>query len=280
MYNTAMYEEIYSLQTLQGQEPVISIDMAGVSFCDGSYQIIRDHAEITVIEFVVAGQGTVNVDRSTFHPSAGDIYILQPHVRHHYYSDRQDPWVKMWFNVRGPLIPDLIDRFRLAGVNLFHAPDLREVFEEGLEIARSPELAFADKQRRIATLLFDLLYALGSRHMKGLEAEDPAPVRRVGEYIQQHLDRSVTIPEMVDVAGISRSQLNHLFKRHRGVTPYEYHLQCRIEQAADLLAHTCMRQQEIADRLGFYDAYHFSRQFKQKRGVSPREFRKASQGGG
>lgn len=272
-----MHEDIISLQTFHDMPPPIWIDLAGVSYCDGSYQITRDCADITVIEYVISGKGTVHVATNSFQPAAGDIYILQPFVRHHYYADPDDPWVKLWFNIRGVLIPELLERFRLSGVNLLHAPQLRVAFEQGMEIASSASIALDDKQRMLATRVFEILYTLGDeRDSRG--STQPLVVRQVTEYIHQHLSERVTLKDLVRVSGISRSQLNLLFTRHMGVSPYAYHLMSRIDHARELLSHTCLRQQEIADRLGFYDEYHFSRQFSQKVGISPREYRKISRG--
>ena len=46
--------------------------------------------------------------------TAGDAYILHPCTFHHYYSDHNDPWVKIWFNGQGNLISHLLSDYQLG----------------------------------------------------------------------------------------------------------------------------------------------------------------------
>jgi transcriptional regulator GlxA family with amidase domain len=63
------------------------------------------------------------------------------------------------------------------------------------------------------------------------------------------------------------------FQQALGVPPYEWILTTRMRRAQQLLATTTLRVKEIAGRVGFEDAFQFSRIFKQRIGRSPREFR-------
>ncbi len=71
---------------------------------------------------------------------------------------------------------------------------------------------------------------------------------------------------------ISYSNFRDRFKRFLGFPPYEFLLRCRMAYAANLLAKGAMSVKETAYECGFNDLSSFSRLFKKKIGVSPREY--------
>lgn len=71
------------------------IQMAGISYCDGSYLICRPQSEIICFEYIIQGCGTVQTEGKIFHPIKGDIYMLHAGHDHYYYSDADDPWIKI-----------------------------------------------------------------------------------------------------------------------------------------------------------------------------------------
>jgi AraC-like DNA-binding protein len=73
---------------------------------------------------------------------------------------------------------------------------------------------------------------------------------------------------------ISKYYLIHLFNKVFDVSPIQYHQRIRLERAKNMIRHTLMPLQEIADQLGFSGIHAFSRAFKKKVGVSPAGFRK------
>ena len=67
--------------------PPFWVRLAGVSYCDATYFVAREHSEITVMEYIVSGTGTLTIGGETLHPSAGDVYILPKGSTHRYAAD-------------------------------------------------------------------------------------------------------------------------------------------------------------------------------------------------
>ena len=88
----------------------------------------------------------------------------------------------------------------------------------------------------------------------------------------------VDYAELAAMAGLSPSGLRRQFKSATGVSPHAYALQCRVGAARRLLAEGSLPIKEIAERLGYRDAYFFSRQFRQWSGMPPAAFRRSCQG--
>ena len=80
--------------------------------------------------------------------------------------------------------------------------------------------------------------------------------------------------QLAKEANLSLSRFMAVFREITGTSPKRYQEQKRFRKACDLLLFSPFQVREIAEKLGFYDAYHFSRIFKQKTGFTPSEYRK------
>ena len=85
--------------------------------------------------------------------------------------------------------------------------------------------------------------------------------------------RPWTVPEMASRLGISASQLRRIVKDAEGATPRQWLCNLRLELAARLLADPSLRIKEIQSRVGIADASHFARDFRDRFGASPSEYR-------
>ncbi|MFD0958176.1 AraC family transcriptional regulator [Paenibacillus chungangensis] len=94
--------------------------------------------------------------------------------------------------------------------------------------------------------------------------------------LRQHLTRKLSLLEIARHFCISPSHLERLVHREFGCGAIELHNQLRIEQACTRLIQSDDAIERIAHELGFYDASHFSRYFKQKMNLSPTQYRQAS----
>ena len=78
-----------------------------------------------------------------------------------------------------------------------------------------------------------------------------------------------------DYLHIERSYLYRLFKNFTGVSLQEYLLDYRMRRACSLLTETDLSVGDISRSVGYGDALYFSRIFRQKKGMTPTQFRKA-----
>jgi len=81
------------------------------------------------------------------------------------------------------------------------------------------------------------------------------------------------MPRIARALGLSYETFRKEFARETGQPPARYRLHRLIEQARLLIAGRNLSNKQIAETLGFYDEFHFSRHFRQVSGQSPREFR-------
>lgn len=93
-------------------------------------------------------------------------------------------------------------------------------------------------------------------------------------YMENNLsDPKLDIETLCDVAFTSVSGLQRSFAKHFGISPKQYLIRLRMEQALKLLAKNELSVKEIAFASGFEDEKYFTRAFKKKYGYSPSHFR-------
>lgn len=97
-------------------------------------------------------------------------------------------------------------------------------------------------------------------------------VENVTKYIASNIDKRLTLHDTALTFNISPNYLSQLFKKYRNVGFNEYVTQQKINAAKELLQQGSLRVYEIADRLGFENAFYFSKVFKKYEGCSPREY--------
>jgi transcriptional regulator GlxA family with amidase domain len=116
-----------------------------------------------------------------------------------------------------------------------------------------------DKQRIPLKLL------LGSNQPKLTEAV---------ELMEANLEELINLDDLSSLVGISRRQLERLFKKYLHCVPRRYYLDLRLKKARQLLLQTSESVSEIAIACGFVSSSHFSKSYREIFGLSPREERR------
>jgi AraC-like DNA-binding protein len=186
-----------------------------------------------------------------------------------------DPWTIWWFHVRGT---DLNELLAHAGVG-----------------TRRPVVTVANPQR-LTSLIDEVAYRLerddsesaliaaagAAWHALALIAVDqttaptrPDPAAQAIEYLQARIGAKVTVKEVSDAVGLSPSRFTAVFRRATGYAMVEYHTRLRLARGAHLLAVTDLPISVIAHRVGYPDAFYFSRRFHAIYGQAPSEYRQA-----
>ncbi|MBN2217253.1 MAG: substrate-binding domain-containing protein [Pirellulales bacterium] len=102
-----------------------------------------------------------------------------------------------------------------------------------------------------------------------------AHVLKVVRFIHDHVDEPFGVEKLLQLVSISRRQLETLFKKHLGRTPYEYLCQMRVRRAKDLLWDPeGFSIAEVAQLCGFPDSYRFRLVFTRLTGETPTAYRR------
>ena len=256
--------------------PAVRFLMCGVTYPNKGYAINRPSSSVSCIEYVTGGVGHVRIDGQELTLRAGDTYYLPQGHNHCYWSDRQEPWEKIWVNFRGAYADGLAALCGVGGIYRYQGLDTSDLLLRFQYYATHREPEYAAEQ--CVALLAQLFYRMACRVSTPLQ-EPQTPVRKMLLYLEQHATEPITLEKIAAACGKSPSQAERLFRRETGSPLYRYALDRKIAIARQLLTETGMSVREIADYLSFSDEFYFSGLFRRKVGMSPTGYRESGGAG-
>ncbi len=106
------------------------------------------------------------------------------------------------------------------------------------------------------------------------EHRDMDRVKTAITFMQSHYQEALSLAQIAESTALSRSELCRCFRRVMGITPYEYLIQYRVQEAAKKIRQTDGRILDIALSCGFDSLGHMGRYFRKYCGCAPSSFRK------
>jgi YesN/AraC family two-component response regulator len=96
--------------------------------------------------------------------------------------------------------------------------------------------------------------------------------------IEKRLATPPSLVELASMLGTNERKLTEIFRQRVGMTVFDYFSEMRLETARHLLIESQMRIQAIAGHVGYRNAGDFTRAFRRRYGLSPREYRQRHRG--
>ena len=118
--------------------------------------------------------------------------------------------------------------------------------------------------------LMECTQAVSSRK----KAEENPIIKKVCSYVDENLSNDISLETAAEFVGVSSFYLSKLFKEEKGETFINFISDKRLEKSRLLLEQTELSIKEITAEVGYNDQNYFSRIFKSKYGLSPKEYRK------
>lgn len=103
-------------------------------------------------------------------------------------------------------------------------------------------------------------------------------VEQILNYFEEHYNEKISLDQIAENMYLSPFYVSKIFKSETGGTPIRHLIDIRLSRAKELLENGWSGSiQEVALRVGYEDAYHFSKLFKKRYGVSPSQVRKKAE---
>ncbi len=115
-----------------------------------------------------------------------------------------------------------------------------------------------------------------AHRLKGKNVRSALPgmvLKRIYEYVDGHLEKSISLEQLAEQSGMSRFYFSRLFRNSTGQTPSQYVTRRRVERAKQLLTDGDLTLRAIATATGFSSQSHFCAIFKAKTGATPAQYR-------
>ena len=234
-----------------------------------------------VIGFIEKGRRHLSCMNQDYEIHPGDLMLFNPHLNHSCEQLGEETLDYRCLNIPGNIMRKTVleiceedqrdesENLVFMPIVIPNAPEvpvLRELHEKIME--KSHEF---EKEELYYFLMAQLIKKYVSINRYGI-SKDQEGIESACNYMQLHFGEEITLDLLSEVSGKNKYALLRSFTKMKGITPYQYLLTTRVNQAKTMLEQGG-EPIEIAYQTGFTDQSHFTNTFKKLIGVTPGQYR-------
>ena len=226
------------------------------------------------------------VDKGTLHSVAdgrdilleqGDLVLYSPNQWHMQYADvdMSPSYITITFDLVGEYPQELINH--KFSIPQSAVPLLQRMLRELDRMdAFSSDMVICLLQILLLELLREQVNPAGTRlrTTNAVNSENEI-IRRAQQFITEHVREKLTVPLVARHVDVSPSYLTALFRKNLQISPGEYVRRIKLQESKQMIREDNLNFTEIAAALQYSTVHHFSRQFKDKFGITPTEYAKS-----
>ncbi|MBQ7039309.1 MAG: AraC family transcriptional regulator [Clostridia bacterium] len=281
---------LYHLDNSHIENPLkfgdIYIHQAGTLYC-GNETVINPHNHIKLFELTVVtdGEGEIVTNSESIRVCANDIHLSFPCDSHSIRSDFKKPLKYDFFSfstdnemLKGEL--EEIMQSNLPAKNRLFRDERINALVEDIILELNNSEAFQSGETVYSTAKLVLI-----RTIRAFKSENPQKAETritnpkalcytIKNYIDTHIYTMKNLSELSLFTGYNYSYLSTLYKKTMGETPVDYFTGLKIKTAKQLLKQD-FTVSKVAELLNYSSVYAFSKAFRSKCNISPKEYKKA-----
>ena len=272
----------YSLKTCLIDDTNLSIDLLriGQEFCAPLKKTESYKNSRYTILFVLYGKGYVNDETGKEYAiKRNEVFCLYKGEKYCYKPDKRDPWSYIWVDLDGDNIDELLSVCGFSKDNIKKHID--RDFAEYVELMKKMYLSYdaSEYQQMRCTAYFMLVLSklIEQENEQYSNVKDVYKKKTLRE-ILIYINNNYALPTMsagkvCEICGISSSAIERLFSEFLGMSPIDYINSYRISVACDQMQTHNFDIASAAQWVGYTDMKYFSRVFKEKKGMTPSEYK-------
>ena len=230
-------------------------------------------------ELTYVDQGSLHsvVDGKETLLKQGDLVLYGPNQWHMQYADIgvAPRFVTISFDMSGVDLSPLLNRripVPQKALTLLH----NMLREQELSDEFSNDIILTN----LSQLLICLLREVSNPRDQKLQTSNSAHseneiIRQAQQYISTHIRDKLSVPLVARQVDVSPSYLTALFHKNLQISPGEYIRRTKLQESKQMIRENNLNFTEIASALQYSTVHHFSRQFKEKFGITPTEYAKS-----
>lgn len=240
---------------------------------------VRNHY---LFHYVISGRGILdsNVKKGAtrhYDLEAGQGFLISPGQINTYSADQAQPWKYVWLEFDGLRVTEYLNEAGLSAAQPVYRPQsagqAEQVRDIMLYIAGHSKASALCLIGQLCLFLDALIQSSSTRREPRETQLQDFYIQEAISYMELNYQRELTVEEIAGACQLNRSYFSKLFKEKKGCPPQEFLIRLRLSKAADLMRTTQISIGDISVSCGYPNQLHFSRAFKQRYGVSPREWR-------
>ena len=230
-------------------------------------------------ELTYVDQGALHsvVDGQDLLLKQGDIILYGPNQWHMQYADIgvAPRFVTISFDVSGVDLAPLLNRKFTAPQSV--ATLLQNMLrEQEFMDAYSNDIIVSQLTLLLLYLLREAQSPSGSKVKNANIVQNENEIIRLAQqYVAGHIREKLSVPMVANQVGVSPSYLTVLFHKNLQISPGEYIRRIKLQESKQMIRENNLNFTEIAAQLHYSTVHHFSRQFKEKFGITPTEYAKS-----
>jgi AraC family transcriptional regulator of arabinose operon len=231
-----------------------------------------------LIHLVVKGKGYYLLNNKKYEINVGDIFVIFPNEVVYYNTDEESPWSFYWFAFNGSLASYYLNKMQLTSEN--PVATINEYEKMAQTINKLIQVTIPNSIRNSLLISAYLNEILGIMYNQLLNLNGTISLNSSNNYIEKavlfieyNYSKGITSIDVSDYINIERTYFSKIFKKNIGISPQKYIINCRIQQAINLLKTTDYTVCYIAQSVGFPNINYFFRKFKCELGITPVEYR-------
>ena len=207
----------------------------------------------------------------------GDLVLYGPGQWHMQYADIgvAPRFVTISFELQGMELAPLMNRKFTAPQNVVSL--LQNMLREQERMDPfSNEIILSQLNLMLLYLLREAAAPKGSKLQtsNAIHSENEI-IRQAQQYISTHIREKLSVPLVARQVDVSPSYLTALFHKNLQISPGEYIRRNKLQESKQMIRENNLNFTEIAAELQYSTVHHFSRQFKEKFGITPTEYAKS-----
>ena len=232
-----------------------------------------------MLELTYVDQGSLHsvVDGQDTLLKQGDLVIYGPNQWHMQYADIgvAPRFVTLTFDLMGGDLSSLLNRKIVAPQHTVTMLQ-RMLREQELADEYSNDIILSSLDILLLLLLREAASPRSSKVQtpSAVHSENEI-IRQAQQYISTHIREKLSVPLVARQVDVSPSYLTALFHKRLQISPGEYIRRTKLQESKQMIRENNMNFTEIAAALQYSTVHHFSRQFKEKFGITPTEYAKS-----
>lgn len=247
-------------------------------------QNINEHSHhFTELFYVLQGQGTFIIDNESFEVQENDLVIINPNVQHIEAQRKDETFEYIALGMDGLVFTNQeyvnsAQKYTLLNYDNYRKEILTYLFAILDEMKRKDSNYEFVCQNLLEVFVVNLIRR-ANKYLSAFAAKRTnKECNFIKEYIDQHYSEELSLESLAELTYINKFYLAHAFKKTIGISPINYMIQKRIDEAKELLETTNYSISRISDIVGFSSQSYFSQVFQKNMQMSPNQYRKSKRG--
>ena len=250
-----------------------SVQTMGINVQGPRYFTDREGLDSFFLCMTLSGKGYVSCGGVQAELTAGRFFVVDC-MNEHFYKTVTAPWRFLWMHFTGYGVRQYFRNLFSDGFYLDTSGQgewVRSLYEEVLPLVTTPTAGGA---LRTSDCLHGMISHLALSRIEAEQSDIPQAILEAIRVISLNIAGDISVEWLAKNSHYSVGYFIKLFRRCTGLTPYQYILNLRLDNARNLLVSSNYPVEKVAACTGFSGSSRFIELFSQRYGKTPAAFKK------